>query len=63
VDVVGPGDGGKGSGEVVLLVPSEDEDGDHLGVWYRGVGLCLIPRAGGYPLPTPFCAKYSNEIL
>jgi hypothetical protein len=30
VDVVGPGDAGKASGEIVLLVAGEDENGDHL---------------------------------
>ena len=63
VDVVGPGDGVEGCGEVALFVFGEDEDGDwrgHLERWYRGSGVCLIPRAGGYPLPTLFCAKYSN---
>ena len=63
MDVVGPGDGVERSGEIVLFVFGEDEDGDHLEGWYRGSGVGLIPRAGRYPLPTLFCAKYSNEIV
>jgi hypothetical protein len=37
VDVVGPGDGGEGGWEVVLFVAGEDEDRNHLEVWYRGL--------------------------
>jgi hypothetical protein len=46
VDVVGPGYGGEAGGEVLLLVAGEDEDGDHLWVWYRGAGA----RRGSIPL-------------
>ena len=34
VDVVGPGDAGETAGQVLLLVAGEDEDGDHLRLWY-----------------------------
>jgi hypothetical protein len=32
VDVVGPGDAGETAGKIALLVPGEDEDGDHVGL-------------------------------
>ncbi len=43
VDIIGPCDGFECSGKVVLFVFREDEDGDHLEVWYRGSGAALVP--------------------
>jgi len=44
VDVVGPGDGVEGSGEVALFVPGEDEDRDHCGYGIAVVGLFGIAK-------------------
>jgi hypothetical protein len=32
MNVVGPGDAGEAAREILLLVASEDEDGDHVGI-------------------------------